>query len=129
MNQFATKWEEELRNSNVSPYYLNKLLNAETDIESVKVVINNIGWSMTKLPEMAKEAISLYSDGLKYNDWFAVRNAARNGHLDTLKYLHSLTDITDGIKACDWQTVRNTNTETKQWINDTFPELIKEYVN
>ena len=160
MNQFANKWEQALIKAKACKNQLNKLLNAETDIESVKVVINNLNWSMNNLPEMLKDGIRLYPDSIKADDWYAVRYAASNGHLDTLKYMHSFTDISDGIKAIDWFAVRNAafnynldtikylhsimdisdglkadnwyvvrraNTETKQWLDDTFPELIKEY--
>ena len=69
------------------------------------------------------------SDGIKARDWGAVRYAAYNGNLDTLKYLHSLKDISDGLKACYWDAVREANTEMKQWIKTTFPELMKQYKN
>ena len=162
MNQFANKWEQALIKAKACKNQLNKLLNAETDIESVKVVINNLNWSMNNLPEMLKDGIRLYPDGIKSNNWYAVRWAVRHGKLDILKYLHSIvditdgiksdnwaavryaahygklnilkylhsiTDISDGIKSDNWYVVRKANTETKQWLNYTFSELMKEYVN
>ena len=129
MNQFATKWENALKEVRACQTELNKLLTAETELESVKVVCNNIVWSMNNLPEMVKEAIGLYPDGIKAYNWYAVRNAASNGKLNIIKYLHSITDISDGIKARGWFAVRKANTETKQWFKTTFPELMKECPN
>ena len=80
---------------------------------------------MTNLPEMLKEAISLYPDGIKGRDWYAVRYAAYYGHLDIIKYLHSITDISDGIKAYNWEAIRNANTEIKQWFKTIFPDIMK----
>ena len=106
MNQFATKWENALKEVRACQTELNALLTAETELESAKVVINNIVWSMNNLPEMVKEAIGLYPDGIKTWNWHAVREAARHGHLDILKYFHSIMDISDGIKADKWAAVR-----------------------
>ena len=69
------------------------------------------------------------SDGLKADNWAAIRYAVERGKLNILKYLHSLKDISDGLKACDWFAVRNANTEMKQWFKTTFPELMKQYPN
>ena len=74
-------------------------------------------------------SITDISDGIKVDKWYAVRKAARHGDLDILKYFHSITNISDGIKSDNWYVVRKANTETKQWLNDTYPELMKEYVN
>ena len=60
MNQFATKWRQDLIEAEACEAELNALLTAKTEIDSAEVVVDNIGWAMRWLPEMAKEAIRLY---------------------------------------------------------------------